>query len=58
VTRHGRLDDSAFKKQVRARMAGTGENYTTASRMFIAGRDPGQPLVALREGSSPRDAFL
>ena len=41
-------DDSAFKKQVRARMAETGENYTTARRMVIAGRDPGQPPVALR----------
>ena len=36
-------DDSAFKKQVRARMAETGEKYTTARRMVIAGRDPGQP---------------
>jgi KH domain len=41
-------DDSAFKKQVRARMAETGENYTTARRMVIAGRGPGQPRVALR----------
>jgi len=41
-------DDSAFKKQVRARMAETGENYTTARRAVIAGRDPGQPPVALR----------
>ena len=41
-------DDSAFKKQVRARMAGTGESYTTARRMVIAGRDPGRPPVALR----------
>jgi len=41
-------DDSAFKKQVRARMAETGENYTTARRTVIAGRDPGQPPVALR----------
>jgi hypothetical protein len=41
-------DDSAFKKQVRDRMAETGENYTTARRMVIAGRDPGQPPVALR----------
>jgi len=45
---HGVTDDSAFKKQVRAQMAGTGENYTTARRMVIAGRDPGQPPVALR----------
>jgi hypothetical protein len=41
-------DDSAFKKQVRARMAETGEKYTTARRMVIAGRDPGQPPVVLR----------
>jgi hypothetical protein len=41
-------DDSAFKKQVRARMAETGENYTTARRMVIAARDPGHPPVALR----------
>ncbi len=41
-------DDSAFKKQVRARMAETGENYTTARRMVIAGRNPGRPPVALR----------
>jgi hypothetical protein len=46
-------DDSAFKKQVRARMAGTGENYTTARRMVIAGRDPGQPPVALRVFLNP-----
>jgi hypothetical protein len=41
-------DDSAFKKQVRARMTETGENYTTARRMIIARRNPGQPPVALR----------
>jgi hypothetical protein len=46
-------EDSAFKKQVRARMAGTGENYTTARRMVIAGRDPGQPPVALRVYLNP-----
>ena len=46
-------DDSAFKKQVRARMAETGENYTTARRMVIAGRDPGQPPVALRVYLNP-----
>ena len=45
--------DSAFKKQVRARMAETGENYTTARRMVIAGRDPGQPPVALRVYLNP-----
>jgi KH domain-containing protein len=41
-------DDSAFKRQVRARMAETGEKYTTARRMVIAGRDPGQPPAVLR----------
>jgi hypothetical protein len=41
-------DDSAFKKQVRTRMAETGENYTTARRMVIARRDPGRLAVALR----------
>jgi hypothetical protein len=46
-------DDSAFKKQVRARMAETGENYTTARRMVIAGRDPGRPPVALRVYLNP-----
>jgi ribosomal protein S3 len=29
-------DDSAFKQQVRARMAATGEKYTVARRMVIA----------------------
>jgi hypothetical protein len=46
-------DDSAFKKQVRARMAETGENYTTARRMVIAGHDPGRPPVALRVHLNP-----
>ena len=46
-------DDSAFKKQVRARMAGTGEKYTVARRMVIAGRDPGQLPVALRVYLNP-----
>jgi hypothetical protein len=46
-------DDSAFKKQVRARMAETGENYTTARRMVIAARDPGKPPVALRVYLNP-----
>ncbi len=46
-------DDSAFKKQVRARMAETGEKYTTTRRMVIAGRDPGQPPVALRVHLNP-----
>jgi hypothetical protein len=38
-------DDSAFKRQVRARMAETGEKYTIARRMVVAGRDRGQPTV-------------
>jgi hypothetical protein len=38
---HGVADDSAFKKQVRARMAETRENYTIARRAVIAARDPG-----------------
>ena len=33
---HGVTDDSAFKRQVRARMAETGEKYTVARRMVIA----------------------
>jgi hypothetical protein len=41
-------EGSAFKKQVRARMAGTGENYTTARRAVIASADPGQPPAVLR----------
>ena len=41
-------DDSAFKKQVRAKMTETGEKYTVARRMVIAGRDPGQPPVTSR----------
>jgi KH domain len=46
-------DDSAFKKQVRARMAETGEKYTVARRTVIAGRDPGQPPVVLRVYLNP-----
>jgi hypothetical protein len=34
-------------------MAETGENYTTARRMVIAGRDPGRPPVALRVFLNP-----
>ena len=41
-------DDGAFKRQVRARMAETGEKYTVARRMVIAGCDPGRPPIALR----------
>ncbi len=50
---HGVTDDSAFKKQVRARMEQTGEKYTVARRMVIAGRDPGQPPVVLRVYLNP-----
>jgi hypothetical protein len=50
---HGVTDDSAFKKQVRTRMAETGENYTVARRAVIAGRDPGQPPAALRVYLNP-----
>ena len=46
-------EDSAFKKQVRARMEQTGEKYTTARRMVIAGRDPGRPPVVLRVFLNP-----
>jgi KH domain len=46
-------DDSAFKKQVRARMDQTGEKYTVARRMVIAGRDPGRPPVVLRVFLNP-----
>ncbi len=45
---HGVTDDSAFKKQVRSRMAATGENYTTARRAVIARHNPGQPPMVLR----------
>ncbi|MCO1658510.1 KH domain-containing protein [Pseudonocardia humida] len=41
-------DDSAFKKQVRARMTETGEKYTQARREVIAGHDPSRPPVTLR----------
>jgi hypothetical protein len=46
-------DDSAFKKQVRARMEQTGEKYTVARRAVIAGRDPGRPPVVLRVYLNP-----
>jgi len=46
-------DDTAFKKQIRARMEQTGEKYTVARRMVIAGRDPGQPPVVLRVYLNP-----
>jgi KH domain len=40
-------DDSAFKKQARARMTGTGEKYIVARRM-ASGRDPVRAPVILR----------
>jgi hypothetical protein len=46
-------DDSAFKKQVRARIAQTGEKYTVARRIVIAGRDGVQPPVVLRVYLNP-----
>ena len=46
-------DDSAFKRQVRARMARTGEKYTVARRMVIAGRDPDRTPVVLRVYLNP-----
>jgi hypothetical protein len=35
-------------------MAETGENYTTARRTVIAGRDPGQPAVVVRVYLNPQ----
>ncbi len=49
---YGVTDDSAFKKQVRARMEQAGEKYTVARRRVIAGREPGQP-AALRVYLNP-----
>ncbi|HEY5359645.1 MAG TPA: hypothetical protein VIJ82_18515 [Streptosporangiaceae bacterium] len=46
-------DDSAFKKQVRARMEQTGEKYTVARRRVLAGRDRGRAPVALRVYLNP-----
>jgi hypothetical protein len=46
-------DDSAFKKQVRARMEQTGEKYTVARRV-VAGHEPGQPPLALRVFLNPQ----
>jgi hypothetical protein len=45
-------DDSPFKKQVRARMAETGEKYTTARRTVISGR-AALPPVTLRVYLNP-----
>ncbi|HEU5470272.1 MAG TPA: KH domain-containing protein [Actinophytocola sp.] len=50
---HGVTDDSALKKQIRARMAETGEKYTVARRMVVAGRAAGQPPVVLRVYLNP-----
>jgi hypothetical protein len=50
---HGVTDDSAFKKQVRARMAETGEKYTVARRMVITGREPGESSTVLRVYLNP-----
>ena len=46
-------DNSAFKNQVRARMAETGEKYTIGRRKVIAGHDAGQPPVILRVHLNP-----
>jgi hypothetical protein len=46
-------DDSAFKKQVRARMSETGEKYTAARREVAAGRAAGRPPVVLRVYLNP-----
>ena len=46
-------DNSAFKNQVRARMAEIGEKYTVVRRMVIAGHAPGQPPVILRVYLNP-----
>ncbi len=46
-------DDSAFKRQVRDRMAQTGEKYTVARRMVIADHDRGKPPVVLRVYLNP-----
>src|SRR5438105_4533199 len=44
-------DDSAFKKQVRARMAKTGEKYTEARRMIIVKRELDQQRRAEAEAA-------
>jgi KH domain len=46
-------DNSAFKNQVRARMAATGEKYTIARRTVIAGHDAGRPPVIVRVYLNP-----
>jgi hypothetical protein len=47
-------DDSAFKKQVRARMAETGEKYTAARREVAAGRGADRPPAVLRVYLNPQ----
>ena len=42
-------DDSAFKRQVRARMAETGEKYTVARRMVMAAAQDGAIRGAVQE---------
>jgi hypothetical protein len=54
-------DGSVFKKQVRARMAETGEKYTEARRMIIAERELDQQRRAEAEAAQDaaiRDAVL
>lgn len=43
--------DQDFKRLVRARMAGTGERYTTARAALAAQREPGEPAVSDRTRS-------
>jgi hypothetical protein len=50
-------EDSAFKKQVRARMAETGEKYSLARRMLIAGRGAGRRPVVVRVYLNPHVDF-
>jgi len=45
----GVTDDSAFKRQVRARMAETGEKYTVARRMVMAATQDGAIRGAVQE---------
>jgi small subunit ribosomal protein S3 len=54
-------DDSAFKKQVRARMAETGEKYTVARRMVMtdaAIRDAVRRAAEPAAGVSAVDVYL
>ena len=43
--------DHDFKRLVRARMAGTGERYTSARAALAAQREPGEPVVSDRARS-------